>query len=272
MLHCGRNWQPSRVERLIETFKTSTRVAKVSTDIGIGFLKGIGNPAGLDSLISEVVCGELARWFGLTTPDFAIVPLRELEIIVDGRGRLESGPTFVSRGMNGLVSDGSTSLLEKLSNKQDLSRLVVFDTWVRNVDRHHPDPNMDLINRDNLFFRPIGTKFELVVFDHTHCFSDAGLDEHVLRDPTVIRDEQIYGLFPEFQDFLSSASLQGAVDRLRQIDINTLETIVRSVPREWGLSASCSAALTACLHDRAKWVAEVVSGSMIENPTLGLGA
>jgi hypothetical protein len=40
MLVCGRDWQPTRVRRVIETHESSTRVAKVATDVGNGFLKG----------------------------------------------------------------------------------------------------------------------------------------------------------------------------------------------------------------------------------------
>ncbi len=137
MLHCGHSWQPTVVKRVVETFETSTRVARVATDQGIGFLKGIGNPAGLDSLVTELVCGELARWFGLQTPDFAVIKLDVIEIFSKSGTFHVHGPAFISREVTGLVADGDRSLLVKLTNPSDIMKLVVFDTWVRNSDRCH---------------------------------------------------------------------------------------------------------------------------------------
>lgn len=82
MLCCGRKWQPTCIERVIESFPTSTMVCKVATDKGNCFLKGMGNPSGNDALISELVCGELAAWIGLRIPDFAIIDFNGPDIIL----------------------------------------------------------------------------------------------------------------------------------------------------------------------------------------------
>src|SRR5262245_53584854 len=97
MLSCGSEWQPTLVKRVIETLRTSTRPAKVLTDEGNGFLKGMGNPAGLDALAEELVGTELARWIGLKTPPFAIVNVRDIEIPMIDRGYMRQGPAFISR-------------------------------------------------------------------------------------------------------------------------------------------------------------------------------
>jgi hypothetical protein len=107
MLHCGSTWRPRRIIRVIETISTSTRPAKVATDQGIGFLKGMGNPAGAISLATELVAGELARWLGLKTPEFAILGVVDLEIPMAGVGNMLNGPGFISREMKGTVGDGS---------------------------------------------------------------------------------------------------------------------------------------------------------------------
>lgn len=65
MLRCGLNWQPTFVDRVIEIFPTSTRVALVNTDAGLGYMKGMGNPSGNQSLAMELVGSELAANLGL---------------------------------------------------------------------------------------------------------------------------------------------------------------------------------------------------------------
>jgi hypothetical protein len=107
MLFCGRDWQPSLVKRVIETYETSTRVAKVATDAGNGFLKGMGNPAGSLALASEVVVGELAVWLGLRVPPFAIVGTGDIQIPMMGRGDMLPGPAFISQEIEGTA--GSTT-------------------------------------------------------------------------------------------------------------------------------------------------------------------
>jgi hypothetical protein len=138
------------VRRVIETHESSTRVAKVATDVGNGFLKGIGNPAGNDSLATELVAGELAAWFGVRTPPFAIIPVVDIEIPMIGVGHMQNGPAFISREIEGSTAAGGDVFLKRLVNPDDVSKLIVFDTWIRNPDRCPPEGLPT--NRDNLFF------------------------------------------------------------------------------------------------------------------------
>jgi hypothetical protein len=135
MLACGSSWQPTKVKRVIETLRTSTRVAKVSTDCGIGFLKGMGNPAGLDSLACELVGSELARWFYLVTPAFAMLRADGLDIPIEGGGSVQTGPAFISQEIRGSTGDGGDAFISQLQNQDDIAKLIVFDTWIRNGDR-----------------------------------------------------------------------------------------------------------------------------------------
>ena len=120
-----RNWKPTKVERVIETIRTSTRPAKVQTDCGIAFLKGMGNPAGNDALACELVAGELAQLIGLKVPDFAVVNL-DLNISMDGLGSMTCGPAFVSRALTGSTGDDADTFLKKLARPSDIARLVLL--------------------------------------------------------------------------------------------------------------------------------------------------
>jgi hypothetical protein len=55
--------------------KTGTRTIKVVTDLGAGYLKGLGNPEGPHVLVSELVGTRLANWLGLPTFEFGIIPV-----------------------------------------------------------------------------------------------------------------------------------------------------------------------------------------------------
>lgn len=267
MLCCGRDWRPQTVRRVIETLPTSTAPVKVATDDGIGFLKGIGNPAGLDSLATELVCGELARWLGLITPDFSVINVADLRIDLARGGPLVSGPAFISREVDYLPFDGADLMLRKLKDISQVSQLIVFDTWIRNQDRYAPDPNSGMINRDNLFFKPNGRKVDLVAFDHSHCFV-AGTLEDDLNGPGIIEDESVYGFFPEFSPFVRADAVGQVVDRLKEMNTAVASAIVDSIPVEWGLTTQLRSRWVDIICERAQRVAGYAPAMMIEQSRL----
>ena len=79
-MFAGTHWQPNFIKRIHEVKGTSTRPLKVVTDCGVALVKYIGNPAGEEALISELIGGELANLVGLETPSFAIAPIALLVI------------------------------------------------------------------------------------------------------------------------------------------------------------------------------------------------
>ena len=89
----------------------------------------------------------------LPTFAFAIVEVtNEDEIPLAGGGRAQPGPAFISRSERGKSWGGSARELRRLANPDDLTRLVLLDTWLRNCDRHPLDPTQRRPNRDNVFF------------------------------------------------------------------------------------------------------------------------
>lgn len=269
MLWCGRQWRPTRVERVIETLRTSAGPAIVETDAGIAYLKGIGNPAGDVALASELVAGELARWFGLVTPDFATVDL-DLDIPLRDGGLLQRGPAFVSRRVDGAVLDGTDRMLKNLKRLADVSRLVIFDTWIRNHDRCPPDDALDpTSNRDNLILSGRGRKYELVAIDHTHCFIEGDLGA-AIADRHAIEDDRIFGLFPEFERFITEPAVLEATAQLARLDRPCVQEIVRSLPPRWGVSGAVKAAWVDFIVERARRVAASAPERLLRQRRLDL--
>jgi hypothetical protein len=234
MLRCGRNWQPTAVNRVIETFPTSTRVAKVKTDAGTGFLKGMGNPAGNQSLAMELVGAELASQLGLFVPDFAVLELTEIKVPMEDHGPMSFGPAFVSREMKCIPSDGGPHLVSRLSDSNELALLVMFDTWIRNLDRCPPPGYLDPGPRfDNLCFTPDGARLKLMVIDHSHCFVEGVLEDEI-GTQEFNDDRRIYGNFTEFNPYINEQTLNRAAAKMASIDAGTITEIVNSVPLAWG--------------------------------------
>jgi hypothetical protein len=249
MLRCGLDWQPTVVSRVIDTLPTSTRVAKVKTDAGNAFLKGMGNPAGNQSLAMELVGAELATQLGFFVPDFAILELAGIEVPMLDHGPMSFGPAFASREVKCITSDGSPHLVARLRDPGELAMLVMFDTWIRNLDRCPPPDYYDPAPRfDNLCYTPDDRKLMLMVIDHSHCFVEGDL-EHEIGNAGFVDDSRVYGFFPEFEEYLNEERLRYAADKIVSIDVATITEIVNSIPMAWGPAQ----------HVRKVWVDQIVA-------------
>ncbi len=267
MLWSGQNWRPTRVERVIETFATSTRPAKVMTDEGPAFLKGMGNPAGNDALACEIVAGELAHLIGLRVPDFAVIQL-DMPIQMVGHGLMENGPAFVSKALMGATSDGGDTFLKHLRRPQDVSKLVLFDSWIRNHDRAPPNGALNAeCNLDNLFFTPVARKYDLVALDHSHCFVEGELSEE-LSLPGVRTDDRICGLFPEFQPFMDEAAIREAAQTIADVDEEAVREIIASIPQAWGVSRATRDVWADVILARGKLIAAAGMEKLLEQRRL----
>tara|TARA_R100001129_G_scaffold103483_3_gene70677 strand:- start:2272 stop:3093 length:822 start_codon:yes stop_codon:yes gene_type:complete len=226
------DWQPNVIKRVISPLKSSTLVVKVETDKGDAFLKGLGNPAGNESLAFELVGTRLARLVGLPTPDFTVITHDFLEIPKLDSSLVEFGPVFLSKQLEGSPGGGK-AFLDGLINPETVPLLVAFDTWLTNYDRCPPMDALDPTpNWDNIFFEPEGRKNRLVVFDHTHCFAQ-GMLEDALHENSYRDDASIYGMFPEFSNLLDEWNLRKAVLKIMQVDAAAIQDVIAYIPDEW---------------------------------------
>ena len=231
--------------------------------MGPAFIKVLNNPLGPHVLVRELVGTSLARWFGLPTFDFAILELDELdEIILHNNLRAVPGPAFVTRAVSGHPWGGDPDELRLLDNPEAISRLVVFDTWTRNPDRYPSDLANRGPHRDNVFLSGEGAqpgRFCLIAMDHTECFASSSQDlSRQIATIERIRDEGVYGLFPEFVPFIQVPELHAAVSRLRELDDATLANIIEKIPQAWEVSVQGKRALREFILQRAQYIAETV--------------
>jgi hypothetical protein len=265
-------WQPTTIRRFIKGFPSSARTALVETDVGQAYVKGMGGPEGPHTLASEWVATQLAAWFGLSTFDFAIVLLDKLDEVwfVDRNGnrtgKAVPGPAFITRAESGDTWSGEEKELKKLVNPQDVARLVVFDTWLLNCDRHSlplaKSVQKPRINRNNVFLSEEAPEGQLVLkaMDHTHCFTCGAEWTHALAQIDRIRDRRLFGMFPEFRTFIGddrSVVLQAA-DKLRALVEADVLAIVQTIPKAWDVKIGVLDALVGFILGRAIFVADAI--------------
>lgn len=198
-------WQPKQFRRYIETIVSSSLTAIIETDAGRAYLKAINNPQGLHVLACDWIGTKLARRFGLKTFDIAILELAEDdETLLDDQTNADPVPAFVTRAEDGHPMGGAASL-EQIENVEDIARLIVFDTWVRNCDRYAPGMGKDgkpRMNADNLFLSADGAldgTLILKAIDHCHILTCGEPLTPKLASIETIKDERLYGCFHFFR-------------------------------------------------------------------------
>lgn len=167
-------------------------------------------------------------------------------------------------------SDGTDNFVKRLDRRDDLARLIVLDTWIRNCDRCHRafDGVIDY-NRDNLLFESLGNQaYRLAPIDHSHCIIDVGFEDAELQDATRIRDENVYGFFPEFAPYIEPDSVAVAVQAMLSVDRPALTEIVNSVPEEWELGERERVSLVDFLEKRAQFLADTLPMKLVDRPLL----
>jgi hypothetical protein len=201
----------------------------------------MGNPEGEHVLACEWVGTQLARWFGLPTFDFGIIEVtRADELPFAKSGKAKPGPAFIMRADGGEPWSGKPRELHRLVNPQDISRLVVFDTWTRNCDRYSEKEDGSLrINRNNVFLSEEAPARQRLLrsIDHSHCFTCGRSISPKLAEMDKVRDDRVYGLFPEFRPYRDKAVVTRTIDDLRRLDRATVTSMTPTIPRQRACTA-----------------------------------
>ena len=253
-------WRPQTIRRFIKSFPTGASVALVKTDQGPGYIKALGAGGGPHLLACEWVGTHLARRLGLPTFDCAIIEVTDLdEIPFHIGGTAKPGPAFITRKERGTTLGKGGRELHQVVNPDDINRLVLFDNWTLNCDRHPPDLNNRKPNRDNVFLSaeevPRG-KYRLKAMDHTHCFTCGRDLNRSVAFIDRIQESRVYGRFPEFEPFLDKVKMKEAIRDLRAVQREEVEAIVESVPEAWQVVAAVRKALVELITQRARYVSD----------------
>ncbi len=255
-------WQPRQFRRYIETIASSSLTAVIETDAGRAYLKAINNPQGLHVLACDWVGTTLARRFGLKTFDIAILELAEDdEIPLDDKTTADPGPAFVTRAEDGHPMGGAASL-EQIENVEDIARLIVFDTWVRNCERYAPGMGKDgkpRMNADNLFLSAHGAldgTLILKAIDHGHILTCGKPLTPKLASIETIKDERLYGCFPFFRRAVTVEQICRCAMELKENCSRLCAGLLNDLPDAWEVSGAIKQAIDRLLLERAVFLAD----------------
>jgi hypothetical protein len=249
--------------RFISVWSSSNSLAAhVDTDAGEYVIKVANNPDGPRVLVNEWIGCSIASLLGLLTPDFAIVNVPpELGFELKPGLLAVSGLAFGSRFEQGQTWGGRSSV-RAVANQEAFSRLVVFDTWLLNVDRYSLTDGKVRKNVQNLWLSQEGApprKFLLKAIDHGYCFRGPSWRGNDLKRIESTKDPRIFGMFPEFVDQLEPTEVRNALGTADAITGGKIREIVDQVPTAWQLLETEKGAVIEFLLDRLRYLKTTIS-------------
>lgn len=259
-------WEPSYIIRPIESKCSGSEVVLVKTDCCQGYGKFLGNKASPHVLACEFLGTRMAMHLGLPTFEHGIVNYDGIaEIELESGRKAEEGPAWVTRREIGDEWSGDITDLSEISNREDVAKLVVLDTWLLNCDRFFKGRGPAY---RNVFFARRSEKkpyFTLLAMDHTHCFTCGSEITKHLGHIDSIQSDEIYGLFPAFRDFMLWTELDSACKSLSLITDNVIRSEIDTLPSEWEIDKDLRQTLFNFITRRRDYVAEGLVSRIFSN-------
>jgi hypothetical protein len=256
-----------RIREFIRIFETSTRplhVCLISEEEVV--LKVKENREGPGALSRDLILTRLAQAFGLSTFSLNVLKIESgdadlLNVTLQDRGvqhdALTAGHALCSRYEEGSPWDGKEAWIRQISNKKDIARLVLFDTWIRNGDRCAPRRDNRKPNYGNVWLSAQeGAQVMLKAIDHTHCLCSGSLRN--LRKIHEVRDKGLFSYFKNWRPYISRALIE---EGLRALDVlikdsRCIDEAIQEVPDDWQLSSQDRNDIRTFLSDRGRWIVE----------------
>ena len=241
------------VERKINNGTTNPFLVKCDDNIEY-VAKFPGNPEGIKVLINEYVCASLAKKLKLPIPDFEIAQIDN----IDSYSILKpyilpiNGSVFCSRNMEKVGQVPSYRMLQKVSNRDDILKIFIFDVIIGNNDRN---PGNMLINFKNN---------SLVMIDHSHVFiNEAIWDEYSLNglvNNKIVVDDMNKFFFDMFSCEISNANISIVnefINDVKNLSYYDVKKIIDSIPNDWKITINEKKALIDFIYNRITRVEEI---------------
>jgi hypothetical protein len=249
----------------IKALKTGSGAFYVETDCGRAYIKTLGNPEGPYILACEWIGTRVADLLGLPTFDHALIEITKDDdflVFAKHKNTAEPGTAFATREEQGTEWAKDKRLLSRIENQKDISNLVIVDTLLRNPDRY--GPNGSPINLSNVFFSSEADAPNVVLkaFDFSHCITNGRDLSKSVSHIGNVKDEKIYGLFPEFQSMLNRETVVDLCKRISELEKTDFERIVNSIPSDWKVKDDVKTEISNFLYNRSDFLVNSIEATL----------
>lgn len=239
--------------------KTSSPPIICETNDGVYYVKYVENISRNKVLVNEYICYQFAEILGLPIPQYSLVSmdnfLGKTYQIYDDSVVFNCPVAFGTKEVGRMSLSCSEQSIMDSHNKTDYLKIIALDYFVDNKDR--------IFNLGNLLFTPFDKKTWAI--DFTHVFgNDTIWDRYSCKrkeddnyEEFGFENDSIYQYMVESFRFTKEH-----LDEIRllfsKINENIIETILDSVPKDWGCPQEDLDALKLYLIKRLSRLEQVV--------------
>jgi hypothetical protein len=90
--------------------------------------------------------------------------------------------------------------------------------------------------------------------DFSHCMHTSHTIGKTLKTIDNIKKEAIYGLFPEFKEYINLTTLRPYMERLKDLDESQINSILCAIPNEWEFNISTKEFILSFIVERANFL------------------
>lgn len=219
----------------------------------IAFIKLKENPEGHRCLINELVSYRLAKMLGVLMPDSGVAVISKETR--DNTYEIDLDKNYGSCFYSSLIEPAFTlneKVIRYVDNKDIYEKIIVFDHLIYNSDR----------NWGNLILRGKMGKKILYVIDHSHVFKNQalwnsysllfGIKNRDYNDENILDNNDIYDLFAKDKRITKASLLSVANDFQEKCTEESIDLVLKDLPKDWLISSDDLDALKEYLLYRAK--------------------
>lgn len=185
------------------------------------------NPQGNKMLMREFVCTSLAAHIGLPTVPFEIVNIPKKFLLKNDlkKYNFTPGNQFAS-----LYLDNSMGLWFKIEKEQIVNRsilagILVFDFWLRNIDR----------DESNILLSPMEeSTFFINIIDHGNCYPNKMELEKIMDEPETLELSNVHKWCLSMLN--DEKELTFFLQKVLGIQDSYISDLIDSTPADWLIS------------------------------------
>jgi hypothetical protein len=210
------------------------------------------NPQGTRMLVNEYIAGKLGQLLALPVVPFEVVNISDdfiKEYPILSKRKFTAGNQFASLFIDNCVHLSRDSQNEnvKVSNRNHLAEMLVFDLWIGNTDR----------KENNVLLEPAEQgEYFLYMIDHGRCFSNTKWTIKTLQKmPEMVIDMKVHKWCTTFLQ--SQSEINAAIEKIMAIPEKAIHEVIKSIPDDWDVSEMEREALVTHLVNAKQLLPEI---------------
>lgn len=216
-----------------------------------------GNP---HKLFNELLAANFARCWDISTPEFELIKINEEHLINGLRKSDFTHPCFGSKYIDHAVDinqffttfKNNSYELSKISNREEILKIGLFDIWLSNEDRNH--------NNTNLLLSPENERHILAI-DHVDIFNSNQFNydfTQITFDESIINTEYAHILLKKGDKLKENIHTVSEkfylwVDNCKDV----FPKVLNSLPKEWSIDVDEKKEKIAAIFEN-KWLEETL--------------